>query len=472
MRGSCAAESQEVSPLLSVLTGVTFDVTGPGEEHCESLATERVVWDRRDKVPGDVPPPMPDCVRVGFADQDRITPRLFLTIALQTVDELVKSEDTLFNPDQIHLLSHAIRPTVRVDFERDTQYGGCKTAADEAERVRKAQEVLVQLAEAGKLTEGDSITPLKTSMASMSELREALFKTYKALERSGDYKSFFWKGICRPMLGMSWEDKVAVKKYGRDGVGNFVCDRCKPGEVMSLPVPSKVITKVLSRHPDMKHFIPDDHRLPLKDWVVPGPDGKVYTPGDQWPPQETVKGTWKEVTEMSADELQCKAQKEDLELTNIPWEKTWHGVTVSREQMTDQMDKNISRWRVANLDDLVKSYRLSEDIVCQLKKDASEMREACDKLVPYGMGCVRHYICSYAQTYVLLEFTDGGNVSKLRLVTVPFAFVRGTSMGRDAASRREAAFWNQVRADAGTADDTDYFSYSAVKDGVAGTSVQ
>ncbi|EZG43386.1 hypothetical protein GNI_174520, partial [Gregarina niphandrodes] len=153
MRGCCATELQEVLPLLSVLTGVTFDVTGPGEEHCGSLATKRVVWDRRDKVPGDVPPPMPDCVRIGFADQDRITPRLFLTIALQTVDELMKSEDTLFNPDQIHLLSHAIRPTVRVDFERGTMYGDAKKARDEAERVRVAQKVLMQLAEAGKLTE-------------------------------------------------------------------------------------------------------------------------------------------------------------------------------------------------------------------------------------------------------------------------------------------------------------------------------
>ncbi|EZG43383.1 hypothetical protein GNI_174630, partial [Gregarina niphandrodes] len=316
MRGCCASESQEISALLSALTGVTFDVTVPGEEHCESLATERVVWDRRENVPDRFPPALPDCVRIGFADQDRITPRLFLTIALQTVDELMKSGGRLVSQDQIQLVSGAIRPTVRVDSARGTTSE--RNAADEAERVRRAQEVLVQLAEAGKLTEGDSITPLQTSMASMSELREALFKTYKALEPSGDYTSFFWKGICRPMLGISWEDKVAVKRNRRGGVGNFVCDRCKPGEVMSLPVPSKVTTNVLSQHPNMQDFIPDDHHLPLKDWVVLGPDGEAYTPRGQWPPLETVKGTWKRITRMSERELGRKSRDEGL-VTSIPW---------------------------------------------------------------------------------------------------------------------------------------------------------
>ncbi|EZG43388.1 hypothetical protein GNI_174420 [Gregarina niphandrodes] len=387
----------------------------------------------------------------------------------------MKSEDTLFNPDQIHLLSHAIRPTVRVDFERGTMYGDAKKARDEAERVRVAQKVLMQLAEAGKLTEGESITPLKRPMTSMSELREALFKTYKALEPSGDYKSFFWKGICRPILGISWEDKVAVKKYSGNGGRNFVCERCKPGEVISLPVPSKVTANVLSRHPNMKDFIPDDHLLPLKDWVVPGPDGKVYTPGDQWPPQETVKGTWKKVSEMSVEELSCKARREGLDITNIRWDPAnllnrrlncfSPSDVAAGNLMGDEMDRHISRWRVVNLADLIKSYRLSPDIVRHLEDDANMITDACDKFGPRLR--YDHYIGNYAQAYVLLQFTERGERSRLRLVTIPWCLANGVELRTLGAG---VAFWDQVRADAGCDDVIDYLDYSAVKDGVGNSS--
>ncbi|EZG43387.1 hypothetical protein GNI_174530 [Gregarina niphandrodes] len=313
-------------------------------------------------------------------------------------------------------------------------------------------------------------------MASMSELREALFKTYKALEPSGDYTSFFWKGICRPMLGISWEDKVAVKRNRRGGVGNFVCDRCKPGEVMSLPVPSKVTTNVLSQHPNMQDFIPDDHHLPLKDWVVLGPDGEAYTPRGQWPPLETVKGTWKRITRMSERELGRKSRDEGL-VTSIPWVSTWHPVNIfsgplpgfftSEDEagnlMADQMDRHISRWRVVNLDDLVKSYRLSTQVISQLECDAHEITKRCDILCPHPY---EHYIGEYAQAYVVLEFSPRGERSRLRLATTPCCLFEYTTMSSFEAARRGAAFWNQVRADAGSANDVDYVPYSAVRDGV------
>ncbi|EZG43490.1 hypothetical protein GNI_169910 [Gregarina niphandrodes] len=125
------------------MTGMTFDVGSPSEEICTSLVSVRPVVDRRSEAPGGVPPAMPNCVRLGLDTHDKVSPKFLLTVALQTVDQLLNNEGTLFSHDQIQLLSQGERPTVRLDLEGADKYDDAKTTADEPERVRNVSKHLL-----------------------------------------------------------------------------------------------------------------------------------------------------------------------------------------------------------------------------------------------------------------------------------------------------------------------------------------
>ncbi|EZG43484.1 hypothetical protein GNI_170110 [Gregarina niphandrodes] len=196
MRGFTATDAQEVSPLLSVMTGVTFDVGSPGEEICTSLVGLHTVIDRRPEPPCGVPPAMPNCVRLGLDGHDKVSPKFLLTIALQTVDQMLKNEGTLFSPEQIQLLSTEKRPTVCLDLKGADKYPDAEKAADEAERVKMAQSVFLCLIKGSRMKnkfrdsldiKSDVFDVLKKPWATMSEFRGALVKVYSACEPSGDY---------------------------------------------------------------------------------------------------------------------------------------------------------------------------------------------------------------------------------------------------------------------------------------------
>ncbi|EZG43382.1 hypothetical protein GNI_174750 [Gregarina niphandrodes] len=423
-------------------------MTSPGEEICGSLATQCLVWDRRIECDRGCPPPMPGCVRLGFGNADNVTLRLFLAVALQAVDQLMKSQGTLFSPEQIHVVRHDIHPMVRLDFSNAARYVDRKKASDEAARVSMAQAVLVKVAKNGHLTPCDPIGPLKTFMASMNELWEALFKTYKGIEPSGDYKSFYWKGICRPVLGLG-DGLVEAASAEKS-----LCPRCEPGPVFSLPVWSSVMELSLSaKSPDLRDFVPADHRVPMCEWIVLASDGGEYTPYGEWPPRDCKDGIWQK--EMCAMRVRVKAEarRQGVQWSRYPWPSTWKPeqldspVTLRTFQECIQwdLDERAAFWRVANLGDLLKSYRLSSEVVTQLEKDALELIDTAQNIDPckHGRGW---YIGSYPQAYVVLEPTDGGRTSRLCLATGPVCL---TAQNKEEARRRHTKFWDQVRNDAG-----------------------
>ncbi|EZG43195.1 hypothetical protein GNI_183310 [Gregarina niphandrodes] len=462
MRGDCATGGQGVSPLLSVLTGVTFDVAGPGEELCGSLANERIVCDRRAGGGYGCPSPMPECTRLGFGKADRITPRLFLTIALQTVDLLAENEETLFSENQIHLV-HDIHPVVKLDFARAKEYDGFQSVSDEAERVHMVQKVLSRVANEGRLTESkggprvsaDILAPLKTAVKTMGELREALFKTYSGLEPSGDYKSFSWKGICRPMLDIS-QGQVTAKSTGTP-----VCSRCESGPVHSLPVWNGLMDATMfPQCTKWRDFVPADHRVPPNEWTVAAPGGGEFSPHALWPVRRTAGGTWADEASSMGPLVEEEAKKQGVKCSPFPWQSTWRPENPSEswpssgtseeavsKAIKSDLDERAAFWRVVNLNDLLKSYRLSSEVVTQLEKDALKLVADAQTIDSCEHGR-SWYIGSYPQVYVVLESSDHGK-SNLRLATGPVCL---TADSEKEARDRHKKFWDQVRVDAGCAN--------------------
>ncbi|EZG43498.1 hypothetical protein GNI_169810 [Gregarina niphandrodes] len=446
MRGSCATETEEVSPLLSVLTGFTFDVASPGEQPCASLTTKQVLLDRRLEAPRGCPPPMPDCVRLGFGDGDKITPRLFLTVALQTLDGLMKERGwfqrhhsrTLFSLEQIQVKTNDVKPEVVLDLADVAKYDDFKEeAADETERLRKAQEVFLKLATAGHLDDAGSrewrvikkiMDALQAPMSYLGDLHNTLLNVYRGYEASGDYKSGVWKGICRPMLNVGGEvEQVMVAPSSKP-----LCPRCDPGPLVSLPVPGSVTHNVMTNPrsiPNANMFVPAHARVPISEWGVEGPSGEVYTLDGKWPVWDSVQGTWGEEVIRASKMLTAEAEKQGVQVTEYPWTFTWDNTDLDMkfkcdasqedcgEKVRSVVDKQIKLWRVANLGDLVKSYRLSPQLVKNLEKQAELLGDLARNR---DLGDRGWYIGSYAQAYVMLEFDEHGK-SSLRSPPSPIA---------------------------------------------------
>ncbi|EZG80192.1 hypothetical protein GNI_022230 [Gregarina niphandrodes] len=495
MRSITATDAQEVSPLLSVMTGVTFDVDYPGEEICDSLISVRPVVDRRSEAPRGVPPAMPNCVRLGLAYHDKVSPKFLLAVALQTVDQLLDNEGTLFSRDQIQLLSREERPTVRLDLEGADEYDDAKTAADDPERVKMAQGVFLDLFRHGRMggelkssedEHLDVLAVLEKAVATMSEFREALVKVYSAYEPSGDYVSGVWKGICRPMLMLDFEiPQVIVWSPGR----GKVCPRCAPGPLVSLPAaPSSLMDTInlrkcetLCNSPDK--FVPDNHRIPVNEWIVHDFD-KVYTMDGEWPVWEVVNGAWGAHADRMSKAVQDEADKQGVMCTTFPWQCTWRPLTPSGRRpdvflelsqkdaaaiVQAEMDDHIKYWRVVNLGDLVKSYRLLPELVQDLERQAKHlvMDARCvatitghaERLAPdaprdptkyHKPSNDGWYIGSYAQAHVVLEYNKDGTASEMRFATVPTCL---NAESEAEAERKERDFWAQVRRDAACRDE-------------------
>ncbi|EZG43210.1 hypothetical protein GNI_182530 [Gregarina niphandrodes] len=392
---------------------------------------------------------MAGCVRFGFGDSDSITPRLFLAVALQTVDQLMEKQSTLFSTEQIQLLSHDVHPTVRVDFEGATKYKDFYEANVEPDRVNWARHTLLMLAEDGQL-EGPSIAPLKTSMGSMCQLRDALLESYKTLEPSGNYKSLFWKGVCRPMLWTNTKGRLMAASDAVVRKRGYVCSRCELGGVVSLPAWNSVINTATQdrygwRGIPWRDFMPEDLRLPLREWVARGGE---FTPRGQWPTGNDMRFVWPQEIEHAKGRIQTEAKKQGVKCDEYPWEATFmprdESIRCSGDRAKDgiyaTMLNYLRVWRVANLGDLIKSYRFSIDVIHPLEMDARRLiyqsKESGDN----------YYIGSYAQTYVVLEGADSAEASRLRLATVPYCLIAKDSKD---ASARQKAFWKQVRIDAG-----------------------
>ncbi|EZG43492.1 hypothetical protein GNI_169930 [Gregarina niphandrodes] len=494
MRGFTASDAQEVSPLLSVLTGVTFDVGSPGEEICASLVEVRPVLDRRLTAPCGVPPAMPNCVRLGLDGHDKISPKFLLTIALQTVDQMLKNEGTLFSPEQIQLLSKEEGPTVCLDLEGADKYDDAKTAADEPERAKMAQDIFLRWFKDGRVggkykssreENGDVLAVLEKPWATVSEFREALVKVYSTYEPSGDYVSGVWKGICRPVLVQGWKvPKVAV---GPAFEGK-VCPRCEPGPLVSLPTPPSRLFESVARRErtgsyGLESFVPDNHHVPLNEWVVEG-FNEVFTMDEEWPVSEVLTGAWGYNVDRMSRTVQDEADKQGVICTPFPWQCTWKPSTPSGRRpdgflelsqkdaaaiVQAEMDEHIKYWRVLNLGDMVKSYRLTPHLVYELEtqadklvKEARLVEEITDKdghaerLAPNEPRDLNKfnkpsndgwYIGSYAQVYVVLEFKEDGTASGLRVATVPMCL---NAKSANEAKRKQELFWNQVRRDAGS----------------------
>ncbi|EZG43241.1 hypothetical protein GNI_180940 [Gregarina niphandrodes] len=359
----------------------------------------------------------------------------------------MEKQDTLFSTEQIQLLSNGVHPTVRVDFEGAAKYKGFEQTADEPYRVSCARRTLLKLAEDGELG-GPSIAPLKTSMGSMCQLRDALLESYKTLEPSGDYKSIFWRGICRPMLGTDSENQLAVAH-----TKGCVCSRCESGPVVSLPAWNSVI-KTATDHGSWRgilwrELVPEDLRLPQNEWAVRGGE---FTPKGQWPAGSDMRFLWPAEIEHAKGRISTEAKKQRVKSDEYPWEGTFmpRGEHIgcrgdrAKDGVHATMLDYLRVWRVANLGDLMKSYRFSPAVINKLEADA-------DLLIFHAKECnpgakKDYYIGSYAQTYVVLE-ADGGS-SCLRLATVPYCLIAKDSKD---ASARQTAFWKKVRLDAGCA---------------------
>ncbi|EZG43493.1 hypothetical protein GNI_169940 [Gregarina niphandrodes] len=485
------------------MTGVTFDVAPLGEEICASLVSVRPVVDRRSEAPGGVPPAMPNCVRLGLDKHDKVSPKFLLTVALQTADQLLENNGTLFSRDQIQLLSQGERPTVRLDLEGADKYDDAKTAADEPERVKMAQGIFLRLFKDGRVggefkssrdEHLDVLAVLEKPVVTVSDFRQALVKVYSAYEPSGDYVSGVWKGICRPMLMGNYQ--IPQVKVGSPYEGK-VCPRCDPGPLVSLPAaPSSLMDTISSRRCDSLYnspdkFVPDNHSIPVNEWIMPN-FNKVYTMDGEWPVLGVVNGAWGAHADRVSKAVQDEADKQGVVCTPFPWQCTWKPSTPSGRRpdgflelsqkdaaaiVQAEMDEHIKYWRVANLGDLIKSYRLTPQLVQELEIQAEQLvkdarvaeritdkdghaerrapnqpRDATKYRKPSNDGW---YIGSYAQAYVVLEYNEDGTASEMRFATVPTCL--NAESGAEAANRQRD-FWVQVRIDAASQDKIDYWS--------------
>ncbi|EZG43380.1 hypothetical protein GNI_174950 [Gregarina niphandrodes] len=367
----------------------------------------------------------------------------------------MEKQSTLFSTEQIQLLSHDVHPTVRVDFEGATKYKDFYEADVEPDRVNWARHTLLMLAEDGEL-EGPLIAPLKTSVGSMCQLRDALLESYKTLEPSGDYKSLFWKGVCRPMLWADAEGRLIAASAAVANTRGYVCSRCESGPVVSLPAWNSVINTAMKdgygwRGIPWRGFVPEDLRLPLKEWVA---GGGAFTPRGQWPTGNDMRFVWPQEIEHAKGRIQTEAKKQGVKCDEYPWEATFmprgESIRSSGDRAKDiiymTMPNYLGVWRVANLGDLIKSHRFSLSVIHGLEADATQLISSSKEHRPPVKR--DYYIGSYAQTYVVLEGDGSTGRSRLRLATVPYCLI-----AKDAkdASARQKAFWEQVKIDAGCA---------------------
>ncbi|EZG43200.1 hypothetical protein GNI_182900 [Gregarina niphandrodes] len=151
--GSSLEEAQNI-PFLSVALGTIFDAGDPKDCPCASLLTDTVLFGSDSSSSTHVPEPLKNCERLRLGRADRLTPRLYLAIALQTLDKLMENDDLLLcHKDQIQLHARQIRPTVYLDFEYEKYVAGEERfeVRGEKDRVRWAQRALLHLARVGKV---------------------------------------------------------------------------------------------------------------------------------------------------------------------------------------------------------------------------------------------------------------------------------------------------------------------------------
>ncbi|EZG43483.1 hypothetical protein GNI_170100 [Gregarina niphandrodes] len=206
----------------------------------------------------------------------------------------------------------------------------------------------------------------------------------------------------------------------------------------------------------------------------------------QWPVSEVLTGAWGYNVDRMLKAVQDEADKQGVICTPFPWQCTWKPSTpsgrrpdgfleLSQEEaaaiVQAEMDEHMKYWRVVNLGDLVKSYRVSPQIIHQLQTQAetlieeailvekatdraghakrlapNEPRDLTELNKPSNDGW---YIGSYSQVYVVLEFNEDGTASGLRVAMVPMCL---NAKSAEEAERRQTRFWGKVCMDAGCAD--------------------
>ncbi|EZG43401.1 hypothetical protein GNI_173470 [Gregarina niphandrodes] len=412
---SCRASSEVLFPL-RVALGLSLLDCG---DKCPVMESQGVFSAKfsaartpsEDKALG-LPDTLEGCVRLNWGLEHRMTPAMFLTIGLQCLDKLrndlrlrLKSVEQIQFKEKRMELEVVIDPAYSVYPEEPVAVTrACMTeqmlsrlatfvSADEHEY--PVEVIALCKRYAGNTVFTMDLLGLGEEPRTLDGIEKELRIACQALSsQPGKY----WRGVCRPRLGLSTFHDVAIIR-SHDGK---LCQECEPRNLSDLR-PSQRIRS-------------------LVDASLSG-DG---TPTASILPSDgTPEGrTWSQIMNVAAERVRTDTNERCHETVQIPIERTWkpwhQGYMRKKHRVEAHLQSQLERGCLIQLQDLLKTYRLTNKQCHSLVHQLRSLLKGIAGKIPDSEKCC---VGSYAQVYVSLDeslreiLPDFG--TKLRVVLTP-----------------------------------------------------